>query len=74
MLLLWLILLLVLFLLPLGYGWGYRGWGPPYPRLYRRRAAAGGDESLAGWGYRAELLWLVLALLFVWLLVARPAW
>jgi hypothetical protein len=29
-----------LFVVPtLGYGWGYRGWGPPYPRYIQRRRA-----------------------------------
>jgi len=43
----------------LGYGWGYRGWGPPYPRYVQRRraqrAAVGGgsasfDHQAWGWG------------------------
>jgi hypothetical protein len=46
----WFIWLVVMFLFlapPIGYGWGYRGWGAPYPRYIQRRrgqqaAAAGG--------------------------------
>lgn len=26
-----------LVLVPMSYGWGYRQWGPPYPRYYYRR-------------------------------------
>jgi hypothetical protein len=26
----WLAFIVVFFQLPLGYGWGYRGWGPWY--------------------------------------------
>ena len=36
----WFVWMLVMFLLlvpPMGYGWGYRGWGPPYPRYIQRR-------------------------------------
>lgn len=30
---------------PIGYGWGYRGWGPPYPRYIQRRR---GERAVAG--------------------------
>jgi hypothetical protein len=46
--LLWLVFLFMFLVAPLGYGWGYRGWGPPYPRYVQRRRAtqaAGGDPS-----------------------------
>lgn len=33
----WFAIVVFLILLPLTYGWGYRGWGPPYPRYYYRR-------------------------------------
>lgn len=40
---LWIAFVLFVILMPLGYGWGYRGWGPPYPRYYDRgRARVGG--------------------------------
>lgn len=33
----WVAFVFFLLVLPWGYGWGRRGWGPPYPRYYRRR-------------------------------------
>jgi hypothetical protein len=48
----WMLFLIILFLLPLGYGWGYRGWGP----WYRRRRP--GDIG-TGWGLAGVLLWVV---------------
>jgi hypothetical protein len=64
--LLWFVFIL-LFLVPsIGYGWGYRGWGPPYPRYIQRRraeqAALGGDtETLRhhSWGWRGDVVWMV---------------
>jgi hypothetical protein len=32
----WMLFVIILLVLPLGYGWGYRDWGPPYPSVYRR--------------------------------------
>jgi hypothetical protein len=40
----WLALIVVLFPLPLGYGWGYPGWGP----WYRRRPTVTTIAAL-GW-------------------------
>ena len=34
---LWLAFMLLFLIPPLGYGWGYRGWGPPYPSYVQRR-------------------------------------
>ncbi len=63
----WWIAFVVIFLfLPLTYGWGYRGWGPPYRR---RRPVADGvpDEDLsAGWGGLALLFWIALFVAIVW--------
>ena len=64
----WLLFVTVLFLLPLGYGWGYRGWGPPYPS----RSAATRERrarELAAWGVAADVLWLGLIAALVWLVV-----
>lgn len=36
----WFAIVVFLVLLPLSYGWGYRGWGPPYPRSYTSRWGA----------------------------------
>ena len=33
----WFAIVIFLIFMPLIYGWGMRGWGPPYPRYYYRR-------------------------------------
>lgn len=56
-----------LFVVPmLGYGWGYRGWGPPYPRYIQRRRAqqaalmnASGPFDHHAWGRGGDLVWTV---------------
>ncbi len=78
----WVLFLIIFFLLPLGYGWGYRGWGPWYRR---RRSPELRDEGLppaadrrsptdpeldTGWGWAAVFLWIVLILAIIWLVVA----
>lgn len=35
--LMWLVFMFFLFASPVTYGWGYRGWGPPYPSYVQRR-------------------------------------
>lgn len=69
---LWLVFVLVLFVVPLAYGWGYRGWGPPYPSLLRRRrtAAEGAEWHDPGWGVAADMVWAVLLGAIAWLLLA----
>lgn len=66
----WLAFVIVFFILPLGYGWGYRGWGPPY----RRRIPAQGPAHLAdtdvGWGVVGIVLWIALAVAVAWFIVA----
>lgn len=81
----WAAFLIIFFLLPLGYGWGYRGWGP----WYRRRGGAGrgprrdlpppeGQGSLpqepfresTGWGWGGYFLWLIILVAIIWLIVA----
>ena len=61
--------LMVAFLLPVGYGWGYRGWGAPYPTYIqrRRRRSAVSAGTSAGfdhhaWGRAGDLVW---GLLFI---------
>ena len=39
---LWVVFLFIFLLPPIGYGWGYRRWGPPYPRYIQRPRAARG--------------------------------
>ncbi len=70
-LVLWVILFVAFFLLP--YGFGSRVWGPPRPTLWPGRNAApgtpAGERSREGWGILADVLWLVLLALLVWLLL-----
>ena len=65
----WLIFLLFL-IAPTGYGWGYRKWGPPYPRyIQRRRAAAiGGSPTFnhQAWGFTGDFVWMVMIIGVFW--------
>lgn len=75
----WLIFVVLLLLIPLTYGWGYRGWGAPYPSYDCRRsrsdpaapaadpAARAAAREAAGWGVVADILWIVLVVALVWL-------
>jgi hypothetical protein len=47
--LLWWVFLLVFLLPPVGYGWGYRRWGPPYPSYFQRRLVAVVWSSALWW-------------------------
>jgi hypothetical protein len=56
---------------PVGYGWGYRGWGPPLPSYIQRRSGSqpsGSDR--AGWGFAGDVLWLIALVGVVWALAA----
>jgi hypothetical protein len=65
----WWIVWVVMFMFlvpPIGYGWGYRGWGPPYPSYYQRRrhqqalamnGPSGYDHYSWSWG--GDLIWLM---------------
>ena len=73
----WLIFLFVFLLPPIGYGWGYRRWGPPYPRYIQRRrgarAAARGDSSSFdhhAWGWGGDVFWMILCVWIFWFLLA----
>ena len=54
------------------YGWGYRGWGPPYPsyvqRRYGRRAgiAVANPRHYAAWGLGGDFVWLSLFVGTLW--------
>jgi hypothetical protein len=58
----WLAMMLV-FLLPVAYGWGYRGWGVPYPSYVQRRrmqsAASAGPATFdhTAWGRGGDFIW-----------------
>lgn len=72
-LLLWLLFVFVLLMLPLGYGWAYRGWGPPYPGYFRRRRAPAdpvGYEPVDSWGLAGDLLWVALIVAVAWFVIA----
>ena len=77
---LWMIFLLVFFASPIGYGWGYRGWGPPYPRYVQRRRRAraadtGGSPPFNhhAWGWGGDFVWLVIVIGVFWVFAA-PWW
>jgi len=70
---LWLVFMFVFLAPSLGYGWGYRGWGPPYPRYIQRRrgeraAARVGDVPFnhQAWGYGGDLVWMVILVGVFW--------
>jgi hypothetical protein len=69
----WIVVLFLLLLPPIGYGWGYRRWGPPLPRYFQRRraqrATAGNAPSTFNhhaWGWGGDLVWFVLVLGAFW--------
>lgn len=72
----WLIWMAAMFLFlvpPIGYGWGYRGWGAPYPRFIQRRrgqqaAATGGSAELNhhSWGWGGDFVWGVFFIGLLW--------
>ena len=76
----WLLFMIVLVALPAGYGWGYRGWGPPYPRDPRVRRGGAmlspppDEASDVGWGMAAVWLWIAFFLGVVWLLAGLAWW
>lgn len=75
---LWFAFMFVFLLPPIGYGWGYRGWGPPMPGYIQRRrglsAKAGGATTTFdhhAWGRGGDVLW---ALMVVWMIWAIGTW
>jgi hypothetical protein len=69
----WVAFMFVFLVAPMGYGWGYRGWGPPYPRYIQRRrgstaAANGGNPAFDhhSWGVAGDLMWIALIVGTVW--------
>jgi len=71
----WIAFLVFFLLPPVGYGWGYRQWGPPYPRYIQRRRAQAAQQATAtagstpafdhqSWGLGGDLLWMIL---FFWM-------
>ena len=71
--LLWMAFMFFLLVSPVGYAWGYRGWGPPYPSYIQRRrarqaATAGGSSSFNhhAWGRAGDVVWIVLLVGLLW--------
>lgn len=68
--------------LPVSYGWGYRGWGPPYPRYLQRRRAeqapAGTPGTVAldhhAWGWRGDAMWMFLLVALLWGIAVFTWW
>lgn len=74
----WLIFVIIFFFIPLGYGWGYRGWGPWYRRRRRPPTVAPGTEPVpgddTGWGCAGGLLWIILIIAIIWLIAVWGGW
>jgi hypothetical protein len=75
--LVWFVLMLLLFASPTAYGWGYRGWGPPYPRYVQRRRSrhlaangAPGPFKHESWGWGGDLVWMVFFIGVFWVVMA----
>jgi len=74
---LWMVFMFVCLVPPVGYGWGYRGWGPPYPRYIQRRRALRA-ASISGssafdhhaWGWGGDVVWAVLVVGMIWIVAA----
>lgn len=69
----WMVFMVVFLVPPLGYGWVYRGWGPPYPRYIQRRRASRMSASSASsafrhqsWGWGGDFVWFVYLIGVVW--------
>ena len=71
--LMWMIFTLVVLLPPVGYGWGYRGWGPPYPSYIQRRRAEQAAQGAAvasrdhyAWSWGGDVLWIGFLIAAFW--------
>ena len=69
----WIIFMLLCFATPIGYGWGYRRWGAPYPRYIQRRRVlrAVADSNSAtfnheAWRWGGDLVWLAFVVGVIW--------
>ena len=72
----WLAFMFIFVLPPVGYGWGYRGWGPPYPRYIQRRrgaaAVAVGNATFDhhAWGRGGDFVWMAITIGLFWVVMA----
>jgi 1-acyl-sn-glycerol-3-phosphate acyltransferase len=78
---LWLMFMLFFLVPSVGYGWGYRGWGPPYPNHIQRRrmrlaATNGGTSSFnhQSWGWFGDMVWVMLIVWTMWAVGAFFWW
>ena len=69
----WIVLMFIVLVIPTGYGWGYRGWGAPYPRFIQRRRALRAGARVPpmqfdhhAWGVGGDLIWLVVVVAVMW--------
>jgi hypothetical protein len=70
---LWMVFMFLFLVSPVSYGWGYRGWGPPYPRYIQRRRALRAttigqpaDRRHQSWGWGGDFVWVVLLVAGGW--------
>jgi len=77
----WMVVMMLFWLAPVGYGWGYRGWGPPYTRYVQRRrgALAAANSGPAAfnhhsWGRGGDFVWLVLLMGAFWAVASLLWW
>ena len=75
----WLMFMVVFLVMPIGYGWGFRGWGMAYPSFVQqrraRRAGSNGSSSSfdhQAWGRGGDALWLVVLIGVFW--AFSPLW
>ena len=69
----WLMFMVVFLVMPISYGWGYRGWGMPYPsyiqqRRAQRRRSIGSSSSFdhRAWGLGGDVMWIVVFVGLIW--------
>ena len=68
----WMVFVILLLAFPVGYGWGYRRWGLPYPS-WTVAAREQRARSAATWGFIADLVWVVFVIAVIWLIAALVA-
>ena len=71
--LVWFGVMALLLLTPICYGWGYRGWGPPYPSYVQRRRAQQAAATVRleaynhqAWGWRGDYVWMMIVIGLFW--------